>query len=187
VPKSPAAGLAERAPRSNRSTITSALAGFVCGAVTWHAVGFWDFMRQVAFNDDTAVTVAEAAVQPGVRRDGPLPSAIPPSALVTGSIHPRSRTVTLPCVALVRDRERGTTELAPCPHDTAPLRDAGRRQRADRAADFNERLANPNAWASATATAVEVELADNDDLAGSRRNARQIGARDDLLTITVPD
>lgn len=72
---------------------------FVAGAVFWHLVGFWSFMADILVKGPPPRTalLAPDAVDPKVRLERLTAVRIEPS-----------------CSALVRDRFRGTTSVAPC-------------------------------------------------------------------------
>jgi hypothetical protein len=86
--------------------------GFVCGAVFWHAVGFWNFVGDIAFNPDGDSTAHSPAQQDDFIVTGSLPSVY--------RVDPAS------CTSLELDRQSNRTVVRPCPGDGLALRlDAG--------------------------------------------------------------
>ena len=109
-----AAGVASaRARQGRRGTALWTTIGFVCGAVFWHAVGFWNFVGDIAFNpdDDSAAALS------------PAPLVDP---IETGSLPTVYRVGPASCTSLELDRRSNRTVMRPCPGDGLALRlDAG--------------------------------------------------------------
>ncbi|MDP1909685.1 MAG: hypothetical protein Q8K85_15410 [Hyphomicrobium sp.] len=102
-----------RARRGRRGAALWTTIGFVCGAVFWHAVGFWNFVGDIAFNPNGDSTAALSPAQ----QDG---------AIVTGSLPSVYRVNPASCTSLELDRQSNRTVVRPCPGDGLALRlDAG--------------------------------------------------------------
>jgi hypothetical protein len=102
-----------RARRGRRGAALWTTVGFVCGAVFWHAVGFWNFVGDIAFNPNGGSTAALSLVQ----QDDPI---------VTGSLPSVYRVDPASCTSLELDRQANRTVVRPCPGDGLALRlDAG--------------------------------------------------------------
>lgn len=143
--------------------------GFASGMVAWHAVGFWGFVSASVFNGPGTATViaetpsarplvnfksiittsstASAPMTTGTMNTAPMNTGL----MTTGSLATFSAQPKL-CVALAIDRATGATAAKPCGADDQPMRDAGRRRRADRMAGIEARLQNAGSWATDTQT-----------------------------------
>ncbi|MFA5902195.1 MAG: hypothetical protein WC829_24135 [Hyphomicrobium sp.] len=84
--------------------------GFVCGAVFWHAVGFWTFMSELMF-DRAEATVAAT-----------YDTSTQPDQIDTGSLPLIYRVDPASCVSLELDRNSNRTAARPCPPDGLALR-----------------------------------------------------------------
>jgi len=115
--------------RAARGAALWATLGFVCGAIFWHAFGFWTLMTDVVLDPpggDAVVARGPHAGSGGIET-GSLPSI--------HLVDPAS------CTSLELDREANRTVVRPCPSDGLALRlDAGT-DREDRAvlADYEAR------------------------------------------------
>jgi hypothetical protein len=101
-------------PRLRRSVLLSAIAGFVCGAVCWHLVGFWAFLAHEVFASRTAgsavpTTWRGLASSRQANRQTSTSSA-PSTATATADSAVRDG-----CTSAEIDRDRGTTRLGQCP------------------------------------------------------------------------
>ena len=102
-----------RTRRGRRGAALWTTVGFVCGAVFWHAVGFWNFVGDIAFNQggDSAAALSPA------QQD---------NSIVTGSLPIVYRVDPASCTSLELDRQSNRTVVRPCPGDGLALRlDAG--------------------------------------------------------------
>lgn len=86
--------------------------GFVCGAVFWHAVGFWNFMSDLMF-DRAEATVAHATAPDMNMATDPIE---------TGSLPVIYRVDPASCVSLELDRLTNRTAARPCPPEGLALR-----------------------------------------------------------------
>jgi hypothetical protein len=82
--------------------------GFVCGAIFWHAVGFWTFMSDMMFNGDAAAASHQAELSSDPIETGSLPTIY--------RIDPAS------CTSLELDRLSNRIEVRPCPNEGLALR-----------------------------------------------------------------
>lgn len=82
--------------------------GFVCGAVFWHAVGFWTFMSEMVLNGDAVAAAHEAERSSDLIETGSLPTIY--------RVDPAS------CTSLELNRASNTTEIRPCPAEGIALR-----------------------------------------------------------------
>lgn len=149
--------------------LVAAVVGFICGMLTWHLIGFWTFVHDVAFNDERSGQLSRADDRlSDASSSSPYATKVRLSVashevaaaqITTGSIAPAARAGSRPapkvaivtdCILLVRNGTHGDTRPAACPELATPLRDAGRRGRSHRAPDVQARLGNQAAWASAT-------------------------------------
>jgi hypothetical protein len=88
--------------------------GFACGAIFWHATGFWSFVSDVMLNSAGGATFTARAVSPAADR------------LETGSLPTIYRVEPGSCTSLELDRQANRTVIRPCPSDGLALRlDAG--------------------------------------------------------------
>jgi hypothetical protein len=97
---------------------SSAVLGFVTGAIFWHSIGFWSFVSTVVLKgpDDEVRTVQAATT---------APVQVPVHMRPTGSIGPQrpvGRPSTpksyLTCSLAVADETLGETQVLPCPPGT---------------------------------------------------------------------
>lgn len=133
--ESPAQSLAHPAVTRrlfDHSAVAWLAVGFVSGMISWHAVGFWNFVTETVLHEHADAT-AIAVTQPAG------------ADIVTGSISP-PEPPPADCVALVQMTPAGRTAALPCATAPRPLRDAGRNPRADRLATSTERLQSTAAW-----------------------------------------
>lgn len=147
--------------------------GFVAGMVSWHAIGFWGFVSASVLSSPTAREPVQIAAHAA-----PQASSLP-SQITTGSL---PTFVPLPgaCMALTVDRTSGATVAQTCNLGDQPMRDAGRRRKADRLPGAEVRLQAPSVWASATtATPAPNELTVED------RQAAPVEASDFDLRLRV--
>jgi hypothetical protein len=79
--------------------------GFACGAIGWHAIGFWTMMTDVTRGGEAVVVLAADA---GVIETSSLPSIY--------RVDPAS------CTSLELDRNVNRTVVRPCPPDGLALR-----------------------------------------------------------------
>ncbi len=106
-----------------------AVAGFLCGAIFWHMVGFWSFVGGLVAHGPSAEQRLEAALLAGTN-----------------------------CVTLALDRQSGATHSEPCPAMVAALPDSRRNYRGSLTIEARLRLAQPERWSitvSDTADAAE--------------------------------
>jgi hypothetical protein len=97
-----------------RGAMACGAIGFACGAIFWHATGFWSFVSDVVLNSAGGDTVMA---------DDARPSA---DTLVTGSLPTIYRVEPGNCTSLELDRHANRTVIRPCPSDGLALRlDAG--------------------------------------------------------------
>jgi hypothetical protein len=98
-----------------------ALGGFVCGAVFWHAVGFWSFMSDIISSTQQSRMAASAQDAAGWQTDVRTPQAAPSPIRQTVAGR-RPALVHLPdCSVVLRDRRTGETSLQPCPGHLPPV------------------------------------------------------------------
>lgn len=84
-----------------------AAVGFVCGAITWHTIGFWQFMSRLMF-DESTVTLGAPVLSGTDIETGSLPTIV--------NIDHTS------CVSLELDRLSNHTTPRPCPREGLALR-----------------------------------------------------------------
>jgi hypothetical protein len=106
-----ASGFAERAApfiprrRGLRTALAWSAAGFLAGALFWHAVGFWRFISDIVLDP------APAPAQ--------MTAVAPPSQVSLPTIYmvdPAN------CTALILDRKTNSTAMQPCPRNGLALR-----------------------------------------------------------------
>jgi hypothetical protein len=122
--------------------------GFVCGVISWHAVGFWGFVSASVLHNTARPIDSVAAMLPQ--------SQLAPSPqITTGSLpsfHPKPGA----CMALSIDHDTGATLSQHCNGGDTPLRDAGRRRRGDRLISVQARMNDAGKWAAATMATPDV-------------------------------
>lgn len=112
--------------------------GFVAGILAGHLIGFWGFVSEIVFNQDSPV---EQVASERPTRSVPA---------VAGYARVAFKADPLYCVSLVLDRATGQTRPAACSGEAEPLRDAGRQRRGNSLVADNLPVEN-NAWTAATA------------------------------------
>lgn len=105
-----------------------AVAGFLCGAVFWHMVGFWDFVGGLVHRGPTGSQRLEAAMTAGTA-----------------------------CTTLALDRTSGLTRAEPCPAMIAVLPESRRNYRGSLTIEARYRLTQPERWSITVSDAVEAE------------------------------
>src|SRR5665647_2022752 len=99
-----------RTRRPARGALACGAIGFACGAIFWHAIGFWSFVSDVVLNHaggDT-FTVRDAQPDAGTLETGSLPTIY--------LVEPAS------CTSLELDRPSNRTIVRPCPAGGLALR-----------------------------------------------------------------
>jgi hypothetical protein len=100
--------------------VSSAVLGFVTGAVFWHSIGFWSFVSTIVLKGPDE----ELATQ---TRDASATARVPVHLRPTGSIGPVRPTAGgkavsgksyLTCSQAVPDSVDGETQVSPCPPGT---------------------------------------------------------------------
>lgn len=111
-PRAAARPTASRARSAWMSPLVWTAAGFVCGIVFWHIVGFWSFVGKVVFKGghETAVTAEH-------------PSK--PDLTVDGGSRARMAMPAAKCVELRLDRSTARVLTERCRDATAPMIKAG--------------------------------------------------------------
>jgi hypothetical protein len=115
-PSAPAAPVRAAPQRAVRGAALWAAVGFVCGAITWHTIGFWQFMSRLMFDDANNAVTVEAPVLNG-------------SEIETGSLPTIVNVDHKTCITLMLDRSSNQTAARPCPREGLALRlepDVGR-------------------------------------------------------------
>lgn len=116
TPRAAVAPAPSRARRHARGAALWATVGFVCGAVFWHAVGFWTFMSRLMF--DGEAVAAQVAQDPG-------------TSIETGSLPTIVHIDPARCTSLELNRSSNRTAERPCPRDGLALRYETDKQRGD--------------------------------------------------------
>lgn len=168
-------------PRPSRAPLVWGGLGFVCGALAWHAIGFWSFVSDVVLNTQDARARSEpllphiAAGYPVTPSDqgGAQHATTAAVAVKTTAASGLAKAV---CVALVLDRQTGTTRTGDCEDTARDLRDAGFIRRSDRLAS-TPRLQDANAWSGSTA----VEVTSAQSTSGAAQPVAEFG------TLTAAD
>jgi len=91
--------------RRLRTALAWSAAGFLAGALFWHAVGFWGFISDVVL-DPAPTPVQMTAVAPPSQVSLPTIYMVDPAN----------------CTALILDRKTNSTVMQPCPHNGLALR-----------------------------------------------------------------
>lgn len=115
-PRAAVTPVASRARHHARGAALWATVGFVCGAVFWHAVGFWTFMSRLMF--DGEAVAAQVVQDPG-------------ASIETGSLPTIVHIDPARCTSLELNRTFNRTAERPCPHDGLALRHEADTQRGD--------------------------------------------------------
>lgn len=126
--------------------------GFIAGMIAWHAVGFWGFVHTAVLKGGARAE----AVLVEARDRADTPRVAFKEIITTGAL-PTFTPKTAACVALIADKDAHTTAAVPCAPDASPMRDAGRRRRADRMPGVEARLQKPESWAIDTQAADAAE------------------------------
>jgi hypothetical protein len=140
----------QRVVRSRSSTTTISVAagafGFVCGALFWHVIGFWDFVGQVVLKGtlEDKVTADEPITPPVAQR---ATGSISPSRPNLGGRSPAAK-ASLACSIAVPDAAVSETLIGPCPPGTpvAPIKPLGKKADLLRVDRVNEPMSAPTVW-----------------------------------------
>ena len=107
-----------RTRRGRRGAALWTTIGFVCGAVFWHLVGFWNFVGDIAFNPDGDNLAAHSEPQQS-------------DPIETGSLPTVYRVDPASCTGLELDRQSNRTVARACPGEGLALRLDGSSDRED--------------------------------------------------------